>query len=226
MNVLIQSKDVIQASKEDPAYCLELSNRTVGIVGLGALGLSIAKTLRDMGVSSILYHDTASVAEANDIDAQFSDIDGLLSASDIIYVCSTVESNGKKSCFFDKHAFKKMKSSAILMDVTKRFFANFTDLYEALRTGEIAAVGLDVREYDVIPNRHPLGVLENCFFLPYRECYKWDGRRKCSGELATSILVALQEIEFTQIAPSHTQTATKRGVVKDHVPKMNIPIQS
>lgn len=199
LNLVIQSKDVIKTIKNDLEYCQELSNRTVGIVGMGSLGLYVAKTVRDLGVSSILYHDTEPVKNAEDISATFVDREKLLTGSDIIFVCSNMDSTGKKPyCMFNKEAFQMMKSSAILIDATKRFFANFSDLYDALRVGEIGAVGLDVREYDDIPNRHPLDVLENCFFLPFRECYKWDGRRKCSEELAKSILTTLQEIEFAK----------------------------
>ncbi|XP_045161194.2 glyoxylate reductase/hydroxypyruvate reductase-like [Mercenaria mercenaria] len=220
LNLIVQSKDVIQATKDDPAYRLELSNRTVGFIGMGPLGLSVGKTLRDLDVTSIIYHDLELVGMATDIGANFVEKDKLLASSDIIFVCSNLESSGKKYCLFNKDAFKKMKSSAILIDVTKGLLANFTDLYNALRDGEIEAVGLDVREYDVIPNRHPLTSLENCYFLPYRECYKWDGRRKCSAELATCILSTLQELEFTQ----KKQPAVKCAKMEPLVPKMNIPL--
>lgn len=219
LNLIVQSKDLIQTTKTDPAYCQELSNQTVGIIGLGALGLSVGKTLKDLGVSSILYHDLQPVENAMDIEAVFVGKEELLKRSDIIFVCSNMESSGKKPyVIFNKEAFRIMKSSAILIDATKGLFVDYVDLYNALRDGEIAAVGLDVREYDVIPNRHPLTVLENCYFLPYRECYKWDGRRKCAKELASSVLYALQEFEFTQKQKAvrkakHEQIASSMRVV-------------
>lgn len=200
LNAVLQSKDIVAATKTDRAYCLELGNRTVGIVGMGPLGLSLAKTLRGLGVLEVLYNDVSIVPRATepDIKGEFVGKDELLSRSDILFVCFRFEKEGTKPFFFDMDAYKKMKSSAILIDVTKHFPGDFGDLYEALRMGEIAAVGLDVREYEDIPNRHPLDMLENCFFLPYQECYKWDGRRKCASQLAGAILSALQEIDFAQ----------------------------
>ncbi|XP_060586587.1 glyoxylate reductase/hydroxypyruvate reductase-like [Ruditapes philippinarum] len=221
LNLIIQSKDVIQNIKNDATYCLELSNRTVGIIGMGPLGLSVGKMLKSLGVSALIYNDIKSVAMATDIDASFVEKDILLETSDIIFVCSNLGlSSGKNGCLFNKAAFHKMKSSAILIDVTKGLLANFTDMYNALRDGELEAVGLDVREYDVIPNRHPLASLENCYFLPFRECYKWDGRRKCSAELATSILSALQEIEISKKKQEPVICSPGESLV----PKMSIPV--
>lgn len=220
LNLIIQSKDVIQTIKNDPTYCLEVSNRLVGIIGMGPVGQSVGKTLKSIGVSALIYHDVQPVDTAKEIGANFVEKDKLLETSDIIFVCSNLVSSGKNLFLFNTAAFHKMKSSAILIDVTKGLVANFTDLYNALRDGEIAAVGLDVREYDVIPNRHPLASLENCYFLPFRECYKWDGRRKCSAELATSILSTLQELESSKQMVEPAKCNTEKPVVS----KVNIPV--
>jgi len=199
LNALLQAKDLVEAIKVDQNYCLELSNRTVGILGLGTLGLRVARTLRELGTTSILYHDVEPVSKETDVEAEYVGCSELLERSDIICVCSNLEIKGTSNVLFNKAAFKQMKKTAILIDATKGFLANFPDLYDALRTGDIAAAGLDVREYDVIPNRHPLAGLDNCFFLPYRECYKWDWRRKLSADLCKSILSTLQEIEFVKL---------------------------
>ncbi|XP_052821279.1 glyoxylate reductase/hydroxypyruvate reductase-like [Mya arenaria] len=196
MNTVLQAKDIIQALKADHIFCLELSNRTVGIFGLGSVGLSVGKAFKELGMTKILYTDVEPNADDVTINAEFVSRDELLTRSDVICVCWNMKVDGKSIMSFERDSFKRMKSSAILLDATKRFSADFTDMYEALRNGEIAAAGLDVREYDIIPNRHPLDGLDNCFFLPYRECYKWDGRRKLATDLVRSILISLQELEF------------------------------
>lgn len=219
---MLQAKDIVKETKKDHDYCLELSNRTVGIIGLGSLGLTVGHTLKDLGVSEFLYHDFSSVDEAAEIDAKFVDKSELLKQSDVIFVCSNIEKNETNTYVFNRESFKEMKSSAVLIDATKGFLANFMDLYEALRNGEISAAGLDIREYDVIPNRHPLDVLENCFFLPYRECYKWDGRRKCSGELANAILSTLQDIEFAEKSLSAKEEQCSKAF--QTVPQNGLPV--
>ena len=192
LNTILQAKNITEGVKQDKKYCVELSNRTLGIIGLGALGMAVGKRFKDLGVSSILYHDKTEVAMAEVFGAKFVSLEELFETCDILCVCSNVQSTSNTSnTILDKKSFKLMKSSAVLLDATKGLAANFTDMYEALRNGEISAAGLDVREYDVIPNRHPLTALENCFFLPYRECYKWDGRRSLSAELANSVLECL-----------------------------------
>lgn len=195
MNAILQAKDVVEAVKEDQNFCLELSNRTVGIVGLNEVGLAVGKTLKDLGMSSILYHDVEPGFSDADFEGDLVGYNDLIQKSDIICVCSSQCEDSSK-IMFDKSAFKQMKNTAILIDASKGKVVDFSDLYKALRNGDIAAAGLDVREYDIIPNRHPLAVLDNCYFLPYRECYKWDGRKKCSADLVKSVLTALQNIEF------------------------------
>lgn len=198
LNAILQSKDIVEAIKEDQNFCLELSNRTVGIVGLNAVGLAVGMTLKDIGMSSIIYFDTEASGEEEGLGAEIVDFGDLLERSDMICVCSNPVKDDSSTVLFDKDAFKQMKKDAIFIDASKGRVVEYGDLYDALRNGEIIAAGLDVREYDVIPNRHPLAVLDNCFFLPFRECYKWDGRKKCSAELVKSVLKSLQDIEFAK----------------------------
>lgn len=188
INTILQQSNIMSIKKIQ-SYCVEMSNRAVGILGMGPLGLSVAHMLKEIGVADILYHDTGPNPEADITQAQFVSLEELLKNSDVICMCS----NDKKSSFdsarlFTADTFKKMKDSAILIDATKGPAIDYNDLYAALRSGQISGAGLDVREYDVIPNRHPLQSLENCHFLPFRECYKWDGRSTISDELAKSIL--------------------------------------
>ena len=177
--------------KEIQTYCVEMSNRTLGIIGMGPLGFTVANMLQEIGVSDIIYHDTETrpYTEAEASMARYVSMDELLKRSDIICMCSTEQKTEfDSSRIFTADTFKRMKDSAILIDATKGPAIDYNDLYDALRSGEISAAGLDVREYDIIPNRHPLEGLENCFFLPFMECYKWDGRSKISDELAKMIL--------------------------------------
>ncbi|KAH3790231.1 glyoxylate reductase/hydroxypyruvate reductase-like [Dreissena polymorpha] len=196
VNAFLQSSDIIAALTSDSKFCLELSNRTVGIFGLGKLGLSVGTVFRRIGVAELLYNDVTRNEDDVTIGATYVDRNELLMRCDVILVCWHMKVNGKTMFVLNKESFKMMKTSAILIDASKQFPADYTDLCEALRTNTIAAAGLDIREYDVIPNRHPLEVLTNCFFLPYRECFKWDGRRRLSVDLVRAILSNLQQIEF------------------------------
>ena len=188
VNVLLQQTNIMSI-KNIQCYCVEMSNRSVGILGMGPLGMKVAKMLKEIGVSEILYHDTGPVTETEMDGARQVSLDELLRSSDVICMCSTdSKTKTDSSRIFTAETFKKMNSNAILIDATKGPAIDYNDLYAALRRGEISGAGLDVREYDVIPNRHPLQSLQNCHFLPFRECYKWDGRAKISDEIAKKIL--------------------------------------
>ncbi|KAK3590303.1 hypothetical protein CHS0354_039118 [Potamilus streckersoni] len=176
-----------------------MSNRTLGIYKLGRLGLSIAKRLKNLGISRIVYHDVAEVLSAEEVGAEFVSFEQLLSESDILCLCSerrTKSGTTTEENMFDKKSFKKMPKSAILIEVTKSPLLDYKDLYTALKEGEIQCAGLNVREYDTTPYKHQLSGLSNCHFLPYRECYEWDGRREISVSLANEILSISRTSEF------------------------------
>ena len=219
LNTILQSKDIIEAIKEDQNFCLELSNRTVGIVGLDSVGLSVGMTLKDLGMSSILYYDAEPVSTETELAAEYTELNELLKRSDMICVCSNAFGSDSSKKVFNKAAFKAMKKSAILIDASKGKVVDFGDLYDALRNGEITAAGMDVREYAIIPNRHPLAGLDTCYFLPFRECYKWDGRKKYSAELVKSVLTTLQDIEF---AKKMSEKCSKPSMLESRV---LVPIQ-
>lgn len=187
INVILQQTNIMSI-KRIQSYCVEMSNRTLGILGMGPVGMKVANMLQEIGVADILYHDTGPNPEVDAEQARFVSFEELINKSDIICMCSNDKKSSFSSRLFTADTFKKMKNSAILIDATKGPAIDYNDLYDALRSGEISGAGLDVREYDVIPNRHPLQGLENCHFLPFRECYKWDGRSKISDELAKSVL--------------------------------------
>merc|ERR1712137_493282 len=86
LNKVLQAKNITESVKKDKKYCVELSNRTLGIISLGALGLTVGKRFKDLGVSSIWYHDKCEVTMAEVIGAKYVDLEQLLNSSDVICV--------------------------------------------------------------------------------------------------------------------------------------------
>ncbi|XP_060066805.1 glyoxylate reductase/hydroxypyruvate reductase-like [Ylistrum balloti] len=164
--------------------------KTLGIVGFGNVGHAVAKRLSHMGVSRILYHDISEIPTAGEISAEYCPFEKLLKDSDIL--CLSCKPNTQSQNLFNKETFKNMKNSAILIDASRGHTINYTDLYEALRKGDIRAAGLDVREEGHISFKAPLEGLSNCHFFPYQEVnHTWDNRSRNSGVLAHDILTLL-----------------------------------
>uniref|UniRef100_UPI00398F2924 glyoxylate reductase/hydroxypyruvate reductase-like isoform X2 n=1 Tax=Pristiophorus japonicus TaxID=55135 RepID=UPI00398F2924 len=143
-----------------------LSDSTVGILGLGRIGLAVAQRLKPFGVKKFLYTDFEPKPEiAAQIQAEYVPLDKLAEQSDFVTVhCAlTPETNG----LCNKHLFSKMKSTAVFINTSRGAVVNQDNLYQALTTGQIAAAGLDVTVPEPLPTDHPLFALKNCVILPH-----------------------------------------------------------
>ncbi len=167
-----------------------LAGSTVGIVGLGRIGLEVAKRLQPFKVSNFLYSGRSEKSEAKEVNAKYVSFEDLLKASDfVIITCAlTPETQG----MFNKSSFKLMKKSAILVNSSRGGVVNQEDLYEALKSGEIRAAGLDVTTPEPLPTSSPLLQLENCLVLPHIGSATEETRQQMSELTANNILAALQ----------------------------------
>jgi len=169
----------------------ELVGATVGIVGLGRIGSAVAKRILGFEIAELLYYDVAEMPWAADVKAKFSSFEELITKSDfIIATCSsTPESWG----LFNKAAFKKMKNTAIFLNVTRGALVNQDDLYEALTTGEIWAAGLDATSPEPLPVDHPLLKLNNCIVLPHIGSASTTTRNNMAVVTAQNLLAGLKQ---------------------------------
>src|SRR5207244_12552467 len=88
----------------------------------------------------------------------------LLEQSDVVVVCAplTEQTHG----MFDHAAFRRMRSHALLINVTRGRIVDGEALMEALTTGQIAGAGLDVLPWEPLPDGHPLWNMSNFLVTP------------------------------------------------------------
>ncbi|HJB83502.1 MAG TPA: D-2-hydroxyacid dehydrogenase [Candidatus Mediterraneibacter intestinavium] len=129
----------------------ELNGMTWGILGLGAIGRRVADIAGMFGAKVIYY--SASGAPAQEGYHQV-DFDTLLSESDILSIHAPL--NEYTVGLMDAEAFRKMKSSAILLNLGRGPIINESDLAAALNAGEISAAGLDVLCAEPMSKENPL----------------------------------------------------------------------
>uniref|UniRef100_A0A672S7B9 Glyoxylate reductase/hydroxypyruvate reductase n=1 Tax=Sinocyclocheilus grahami TaxID=75366 RepID=A0A672S7B9_SINGR len=139
----------------------ELANSTVGILGLGRIGVAIAERLKPFKVKKFIYTDVAPRPElANMIEAEYVSLDELAKQSDFLAICCALTPETHGICNWN--LFSKMKKNAIFINTSRGGVVNQEDLYEALSTGLIAGAGLDVTTPEPLPTHHPLYTLKNC----------------------------------------------------------------
>ncbi len=134
----------------------ELDHKTWGIAGFGNIGSRVAKIAEAFGCRVIIHSITGSK-----YDCGFEQVDKetLLKESDFLSLHCPLSDLSRN--FIDGDALKKMRSSAILINVARGPVVNNEDLYEALVSGGIAGAGLDVLEKEPISKDNPLAKIKD-----------------------------------------------------------------
>ncbi|MGD9044530.1 MAG: phosphoglycerate dehydrogenase [Desulfobacterales bacterium] len=147
---------------------VEIWQKTIGIIGLGAIGRCVA--LRAKGFQmKVVAHDPYWPEEfADQQGIEQMPLDELLKVADIvsIHVPLTPENKG----LINARAFKLMKSTAFLINAARGAIVDESDLYQALRNGEIGGAGLDVFEKEP-PTDSPLLELDNVVLSPHTAAF-------------------------------------------------------
>ncbi|MCJ8749240.1 hypothetical protein PDJAM_G00174080 [Pangasius djambal] len=169
----------------------ELANSTVGILGLGRIGVAIAERLKPFKVKKFLYTDVGQRPElAEAIQAEYVSMDELARQSDFLAVCCALTPNTQGIC--NKNLFAKMKNTSIFINTSRGGVVNQEDLYAALSSGQIAGAGLDVTTPEPLPTNHPLFTLKNCVILPHIASASYTTRNAMSALAANNLLAGLR----------------------------------
>jgi phosphoglycerate dehydrogenase-like enzyme len=149
-----------------PGETFLLSGRTVGIVGLGAIGTNVAKLLRGFGCT-ILYtkRNPLSASEEEALGVRFASLDEIIGSADVISLhCPlTPETTG----LFGADALARMKRTAVLINVARGGVVDEAALYDALRNNVIHGAAMDVFSIEPTPADNPLLTLDNIVVTPH-----------------------------------------------------------
>jgi len=137
-----------------------LAGKTVGIVGLGRIGLRVAEILKSFNVAKILYTSRTVKSEASKFDGEKVDFHTLLQNSDFVIV--TVALTPHTRHMFNSWAFNQMKKTAIFVNGSRGDVVDQKALIDALKNDTIAAAGLDVTTPEPLPLNSELLQLDNC----------------------------------------------------------------
>ena len=144
----------------------EVTDKTVGIVGLGRIGRQVAKRLTGFDTRTI-YYDIEDIPEdvQQQVKAEPVGFDELLETSDIVsmHVPLTRRTRGMMS----DREFGMMKETAFLINLCRGPVVDEAALYRALTEGKIAGAGLDVLEVEPTPADNPLFDLDNVIITPH-----------------------------------------------------------
>ena len=123
---------------------MELSGKTIGIVGLGAIGSAFARIAYGLDMKILAFDKFEKDEMKQKYNVTYTDFDTLLKESDFISIHAPLTKDNYH--MFDKTSFEKMKKNAIIVNTARGELLDSKALYEALVNKQIAGAGLDVLE--------------------------------------------------------------------------------
>ncbi|MFT8319003.1 MAG: NAD(P)-dependent oxidoreductase [Sporolactobacillus sp.] len=141
----------------------ELAGKTIGIIGLGAVGKKVAEFCRAFDMNVLAYARHAVVR--SDSFVTLTDFDHLVSTSDIVTVHVALNQETKQ--LINKAVFKKMKTTTLFINTARGGIVNERDLIDALKSRDISGACLDVFESEPLPIDSELRNLDNVILTPH-----------------------------------------------------------
>ncbi|MFD1173134.1 D-2-hydroxyacid dehydrogenase [Oceanobacillus picturae] len=144
---------------------LEIHEKTIGVLGVGAIGLETAKIAKAFGMKVLgVRHSGKSTDYVDEMYTpdQLSDV---LPQCDVVVI--TLPLTDETTNLFGKEQFEQMKNSSTLINIGRGPIVKEDELVEALQSGKIAGAGLDVFATEPLPEDSPLWDMENVIVTPH-----------------------------------------------------------
>jgi D-3-phosphoglycerate dehydrogenase len=178
----------------------ELRGKTLGIAGLGRIGMEVARRARAFGMELVGHDPFVSVSVAREQGIRLVSLDELYAAAD--YITLHVGLTPQTAGMINEGAIKKMKKGVRLVNCARGELVHEADLAQALKQGHVAAAALDVFIEEPLKNS-PLAAMENVILTPHI------GGQTFEAQEAVGVQIAQQVREYL-----------KHGVIQNAV---NVP---
>lgn len=157
---------------------IELSGKTMGIIGFGRIGQATGKIAKALGMEVVVvdqYVNEEMVTQG----FKYVTLDALLAQADVISLhCPLFPEN---TGMINKENIAKMKEGVILINTSRGPLVNEQDLADALNSGKVAAAGLDVVSSEPIKEDNPLLKAKNCMITPHIAWAPKESRERLLG---------------------------------------------
>ncbi|MEU0680136.1 MULTISPECIES: phosphoglycerate dehydrogenase [Streptomyces] len=167
---------------------VELSEKTLGVVGLGRIGVLVAQRMAAFGMKIVAYDPYVQPARAAQMGAKLLSLDELLAASDFItvHLPKTPETLG----LIGDEALQKVKPTVRIINAARGGIVDEQALAAALKEGRVAAAGLDVFAEEPCTDS-PLFEFDNVVVTPHLGASTGEAQEKAGIAVAQSVRLAL-----------------------------------
>lgn len=139
----------------------DISGKTLGIIGLGAIGQAVVKRAAGFGMRVIAWNRS----ERQVSGVENCTFDELIRVSDFVSINVALNQDTKN--LIDDATIRKMKAGAILINTARGGIVNESALAKALTEGRLAGAGTDVFEQEPVPADNPLLTAPNFVAVPH-----------------------------------------------------------
>jgi len=189
---------IICALRDIPRLCAEakdrnwmaskgriLEDKTVGLIGFGAIARSLASRLSGFNVNILAYDKFPDAAAAKALNVTLTDFETVLSESDIVSL--HLPSNKETRHIIGPRQFEIMKPTACFINTSRGALVDETALYNALKENKIACAAIDVFEQEPTSPDNPLFSLDNFICTPHVG-------GNCGEAMSTNAVAAVQNV--------------------------------
>ena len=153
---------------------IELAGKTMGIVGLGNIGMKVAQLARCFGMEVYAFTSKASSLLPEGI--QKTTFEGLLSVSDILSLHCPLNRSTRE--LINASSLAKRKEGALLINTGRGPLVNEADVAEALRSGHLGGYGADVMCQEPPAEDNPLFSAPNAYITPHIAWATFEARKR------------------------------------------------
>ena len=191
---------------------IELAGKKLGIIGFGNIGSRVGVRAKALEMEVIAYDPYIDPSKATDLGCKYTtDFDEILKCDFItIHTPKTPETVN----MITKKEIEKMKDGVVLINCARGGLYNEKDVYEALKSGKIAWLGIDVFEKEPV-TEHPFFELENTSVTPHIGANTKESQERIATQAAEAIIEALRGSSYPNALNLPINTAnTEEWVIK------------
>jgi len=164
----------------------DIYGATLGIMGLGRIGLAIAKRAKGFGMK-VLYYDVIRRQDyEKEYGIEFTEMDQLFKTADFVTINTPLTK--ETTHLIDEKKLRTMKKTAIIVNNARGPIVDEKALYKALKERWIAGAGLDVFEQEPTPLTNPLLKLDNVVVAPHISSASYETRSKMAEMVAENLI--------------------------------------
>ncbi|WP_028534842.1 2-hydroxyacid dehydrogenase [Paludibacterium yongneupense] len=180
-----------RSSIGDALFGTDVHGKTLGLIGLGRIGMAVARRARLGFDMNIVYHNLETVEEAEHLfDARRLPLDALLGCAD--FVCVVLPLSPQTEKLIGAREFALMRPEAFFINGSRGRIVDEEALIDALRQGRIRGAGLDVFAREPLAADSPLPGMDNVVALPHIGSATHETRRAMARMAVDNLIAALE----------------------------------